>query len=317
MRLTSFAAQLSTAVAACLALSACVVPQARYDALATAHAAEQRKNKQQAGQVAALNAQLQKTQAAFAALEERLGEQGRELDEKQQALEARAASLAETEYQSSVTQSQREAAESLVDQLRQELARVAGHVASLSEAKEKISAERDDNARQLAEVRARLATLEVEANNALRHAELTRDLSVQLGALVQDKKLMLDVEPNALVVRIAASQLFEASTGALTASGKQLLGEVAKPLRARTLRVQISEWAPRRTKAERKVHIRQVAGALHSAGLELEQLTMQDIEDSASGNTKAPPAPHMVLKVWRVAENPSSGRVLAASENAR
>jgi hypothetical protein len=133
--------------------------------------------------------------------------------------------------------------------------------------------------------------------------------------LVQDKKLTLDVEPNALVVRIAASELFDGSSGALTVAGKQLLGEVAKPLRPRTLRVQISEWAPRRTKAERKVHIRQVAGALHSGGLELEQLTMQDIEDPTAPNAKAPPAAHMVLKVWRVSENPSVGRVLAAADN--
>jgi predicted nucleic acid-binding Zn-ribbon protein len=282
----------------CASALSCVVPQAQYDTLSTQYSAEQKRTGQLQAQMGELNQRLTEAQKTVTLLETRLREQEQELLGKQQALDARLATLAEAEYQSGVTQSEREAAEALVQQLRTELGRVAGHLATLSQAKEQLATERDQMALELTQLKERVTVLQAESLQALARAELVRDLAAQLGEPLQKKHLQLAVEPSGVWIKLPAAALFEGSTGALSRQGKQVLGQVAVPLRARSTRVQISEWAPARSKADRKVHIRQVAGALHGAGVELEQLTMQDI-GSDTPSAKSSAAPEMRLKVWR------------------
>jgi predicted nucleic acid-binding Zn-ribbon protein len=288
--------------------SACFVPQAHYDDLSQQHAAEKQKSARLTQQLDDLGKQLSQTRSTLEKLEQRLNGSEEELAKKQASLESNTQVLAEVEHQSSVKETEKQAAERMVTQLREELTRIASHIATLSASKDQFRDERDKLQAEASALQARVKSLENESLGARQRAELMRDLAVALAEPLRSKRLQLAEQGGTINLRFLSSAVFDAKTAAVSAEGRKLLVEVSKALQPASLQVQISELAPERSVAEREGHIRQVAGELRAAGIALEQLSMRDDASRpvAPAGKKAPNEIVLRLRPGKVsAETPS------------
>lgn len=276
---------------------ACVVPQAQYDELSQQHALEKQKSTRLSQQLEDLGKQLAETRASLEKTEVRLSGSEQELVKKQASLENNSQSLAEVEYEKSVKETEKQAAEGMVTQLREELTRIAGHIATLSAAKDQLRDERDKLLTEVSSLTARVKVLEAETAAARWRTELVRDLTLKLAEPMRAATLTLTPQPNHIELRMPASAVFDAKSGAISADGRTLLGRIGKALAASAVQVQVSELAAQKTVSEREAHIRQVAGELHAAGTALEQLNMRDDPSRSSSAASKKPESEIVLRL--------------------
>ncbi|HEX2730743.1 MAG TPA: hypothetical protein VHM70_04030 [Polyangiaceae bacterium] len=285
-------------LAAATSTTACLVPQARYDELAAQHAVEKQKSAKLSQQLTDMGGQLAQAQQTLNHLEERLSGSENELAKNQATLESTNQNLADIEYQNNLKDTERKEAEGLVGQLREELTRVAGHIATLSAAKDQLRDERDQLQAQVTQLQGRVDALAAANALAQQKAEVTRNLSVKLAEPLRAGSLSLDVVGPLPSLKIEGSALFDANA-ALSVEGRKLLGQVAKALAEPPLQVQVSERASKRSAKEREAHIRQVAGELHAGGVALDQIGMADdpTPPDALDKSGKVPAAQIVLKL--------------------
>ncbi|HEY6079554.1 MAG TPA: hypothetical protein VIW29_12155, partial [Polyangiaceae bacterium] len=150
-------------------------------------------------------AQLAAQQAENAKLRAQLAQQLATLEQREQA-------LAQAELDGSVQGKQRDEAAGMVEQLRGELARAAGHLQSFQDDKQKLT-----------------ASLPAEAERGRSLARLTRDVSLLLATPITTGEYALDAEQGRLVLRVPRDKLL-AQDGSLKPESATLLQAVARTL---------------------------------------------------------------------------------------
>jgi hypothetical protein len=163
-------------------------------------------------------AQLAAQQAENAALRERLAAQGATLEQREQA-------LAQAELDGNLQGKQREEVAGMVEQLRGELARTAGHMQAFQADKQKLEESR---------------AADSERSRGL--ALVTRDLALLLATPIATGEYSLDAEPGRVVLRLPREKVL-AEDGSLKPEAAPLLKAVARTLQlnlASKLRVEDS-----------------------------------------------------------------------------
>lgn len=150
-------------------------------------------------------AELAAQQAENAQLRARVAEQGVTLEQREQA-------LAQAELEGSVQGKQRDEATGMVEQLRGELARAAGHLQSFQSDKQQLE-----------------ASLPAEAERGRSLARLARDVSLLLAAPIAAGEYALDAEQGRVVLRVPREKIL-ADDGSLKPEATPLLQAVARTL---------------------------------------------------------------------------------------
>jgi hypothetical protein len=187
-------------VLALLALATGCVPVTQFEESQSAAQVE-------AGGRERAESQLAAQRAENAALRERLAQQGATLEQREQA-------LAQAELDGSVQGKEREEAAGMVEQLRGELARTAGHLQAFQDDKQKLEASR---------------TSDAERSRAL--ALVTRDIALLLATPIATGQYSLDAEPARVVLRVPRDQVL-VEDGSLKPDAAPLVKAIARALQS-------------------------------------------------------------------------------------
>jgi flagellar motor protein MotB len=336
-KMTGFSGRLAQGVLPLALLSSCVVSQGRYDTLAQQHQAEARARGEAVRKVALLENQLDELQATLEKTEARAAD---ELDRSRSDLEQRTETLAEVEYQHSLTQREREEASAQVTQLREELARVAAHLGAFAEARDELTKERDVLSKQIGEASDRLESLEAEMHRTKIRSILVRDVSLLLHRPLQDQTVKLGVTSDAVVLTTRTDALFAAKSTKLSAKGRRLVAQIGKALKARDEQIELQDLIVEGEPAERKTRLRAVADLLTEEGVAAERIALgrsSPVEqgepkpgsksteeakgDSTPSQQAAPPAAESRVRLWIRPSGPQtsatrSGQAARASASA-
>jgi hypothetical protein len=233
----------------------CLVPEARYKE-----------------SVAALRAEMdghRRTLARLYEIETKLVALERTLSEREQLVASGEQRLAQAELDAEVTSKEREAASEIVDQLRNDLARVGDHLRSFAQEKAELA-----EALDAAEARAeRLAAAEREAQSA---ALVMRDLSLSFHESIASGDLELIVDSGRAVVRVPRGRLIAPDGKALHPEAGKIFDPIVKvaSLQPKS-RLAIGERGAKDGQDQQALRLKQVADALTSRGVLPERVAIE------------------------------------------
>ena len=255
---------------ALLGAGGCLVPEARY--------------KQS---VAALHAEMdahRRTLARLYEIETKLVELERSLAEREQLLARGEQRLAQAELDVEVMSKRREAADDVVDQLRNDLARVADHLQTFALQKAEL-----DEALDAAEARAeRLAAAEREAANA---APVMRDLTLAFHESMTAGEIEVVLQEGRPVIAVPRARLIAPEGTALHAEAfKTLDGIVKVASRHPESRLRITDrGAAGESQNQAAIRLKRVADGLVGRGMPPERVAIE-VPPSGPGESAVAPA---------------------------
>ncbi len=248
--------------------SGCVVSKAKYDEAVL-------RADDQAQQAADLKRQLadlqQRADATTSELEQLRAawqqSQG-ELEQTQVDVNTKDANLAELSYEHEQKVREHKETSAMVEQLRDELARIASHMAELSEQRDTLNEEKDKLAAQL-------ETLDAQAKSARQRALVVRDLSLALQEPLKKESVRLDLREDRILVWTRSSTLFSKDGSKLTSDGKSFLANMGKALSASESVVAVEERGPIEKAGVRASRMRVIGEQFTKAGLSLGRVTLE------------------------------------------
>src|SRR5690606_11820272 len=116
----------------------------------------------------------------------------------------------------------------MVEQLRDELARIATHMAELSQQRDTLNHEKEQLAEQLERDSSKLKTLEAQAKSARQRALVVRDLSLALQEPLKKESVRLDLREDRILVWTRSSTIFSRDSSKLSSDGKSFLTNMGK-----------------------------------------------------------------------------------------
>jgi hypothetical protein len=254
-----------------LGAPACVVPQTRYEEARSALRVEVAAHRQTLGR-------LDDVERRLAILQAELAERERRLENDQQL-------FAQSDLDRAIASKERESAVEIVDQLRNELARVGDHLRVFGEEKAHLS-----EALDAAEARAeRLSDAERAAANS---ALAMRDLALLLRDPVAVGELELGIAAGRPHVRAPRAKLWSEGSDALSPEGQKLVAAVAKVAALHpTSRVLVTMRPAAKEGQERAaLELKKLGDALSAEGVAPSRIGV-DVPAADDPAPSTPPAP--------------------------
>jgi hypothetical protein len=223
------------------------VPTSQYDSARSALETEQASNRRMMNELYEARQKLSAAQSETRARDEKATQQ----DD----------ALAQAELDESIQSQKRQNAAELVDQLREELGRVAEHLKFF--------------VGQNTELKQQLAAAQVQDQRLAANALVVRDLALMLHDQLATGEAELTVVNGAAVLRVASSRMFEASGHALSPASATVFSAVARvgELHKKS-RIGVSEVGLPAgvAQTERAARVKLVADALAHAGLDANRI---------------------------------------------
>lgn len=269
------------------AAAGCMVSKTRYDELDTAFRMESQAHRQ--------------TSARLYEIEQKLANLWAVLAEREQRLAQNENQLAERELDTARATQERESADGLVEQLRNDLARVGDHLRIFGEQKAGL-----EEALAAAEVRSqRIAAAE---RNAARSALVLRDLARELRQPLGAGEIEVDLELGRPLVRIDRGKLLVEGDQAIVPSAQEMLAGLTRVAKVHPGAHLIVSERSDATPEQSVARLRRVLEALVAQGIEPGRVKIEMSADqkAAASELSAFEAQNELERAVKAAEPPQA-----------
>ena len=276
----------------------CMVSKTRYDELDRAFRMESEAHRQ--------------TRARLYEIEHKLANLWAVLAEREQRLAQNENQLAESELDNNRVSQERQASDGLVEQLRNDLARVGDHLRVFGEQKATLQ-------ESLAAAEARAQRIAAAERNAARSAIVLRDLARELKQPLGAGEVELDVEVGRALVRVDRGKLLSEGDQALAPGAQEITTGLTRVAKAHAgSRLIVSERGEA-TPEQSVVRLRKVREALVAQGIDqgLVMIEMSPDQKAAASELSAQQAQQELERAVNAAAPPAgdSGDMLDPGES--